>query len=249
MYGIYNTDKQYVIALSNRAFTNTIRRLYIEIHRNEFTDEEYLLSQYRPFHTKISHHFIKFNTNTHTPLKKICITRNPYTRALSSFFWFCRKGKYAFSNSELNYRLLFSRSFNALNFENFLIFLNNNNPINGHLLPQTWNFDYFSPNLQLCKFSSLESTLTDFYVSLGYDFESTYSTVSNFKKVQYNTSGIKKKYTEKREFSKLSEVELLKMEELPHLENMLTPTTEKLIYQFYKQDFELLGYQRYNISE
>jgi hypothetical protein len=249
MYGIYNTDKQYVIALTNRAFTTTMRRLYAEIHRSEFTDEEYLLSQYRPFHTDISHRFIRFDVNTHTPIKKIGITRNPYNRAYSSFLWFCRKGKYSFSKSEINYKLLFSKTFNTLNFENFLIFLNSNNPINAHLLPQTWNFGDFTPNLQLCKFSSLESTLTNFYVSLGYDFESTYSTISNLKKVQYNTSGIKKKYTEKREFSKLSEVELLKMEELPHLENMLTPQTEQLIYNYYRNDFEMLGYARYNISE
>lgn len=249
MYGIYNTDKQYVIALTNRAFTTTMRRLYVEIHRSEFTDEEYLLSQYRPFHTDISYRFIRFDVNTHTPIKKIGITRNPYSRAYSSFLWFCRKGKYVFSKSEVNYRLLFGKTFTTLNFENFLIFLNNSNPINAHLLPQTWNFSDFTPNLELCKFGSLESTLTDFYVSLGYDFDNTYSTISNFKKVQYNTSGVKKKYTEKREFHKLSEVELLEMEELPYLENMLTPQTEQLIYNYYRNDFEMLGYARYNISE
>lgn len=248
MYGIYNKNNNYVLAMTNRTGTHTIRSMYATIHRNEFTDDEYRISQHKVFSKDISHHFVRFDKNIHTPIKKICITRNPYTRALSSFYWFCKKGEHEFSNWEINYKLLFSKTFTTLNFENFLIFLNSNNPINEHFLPQTWNFGDFTPNLELCKFSSLVNSLTNFYVSLGYNFDTTYDIVSKFKKIKYNNSGNKRRYAGNIEFHKM-DYQKLQLQELPHLENMLTPITEELMYRYYIDDFELLEYNRYNISE
>jgi hypothetical protein len=249
MYGIYNENKNYVLALTNRSFTNTMRRVYVDVHRDEFTDEEYLLSQYRPFHQSLFHQFVRFDTNIHSTVNKICITRNPYTRALSSFYWFCKKRKHAYPKTKIDYNFQFNKMFKTLNFENFLNFLDVVNPIDGHLNLQTHNKYKFGDDLQLCKFGELSTKLTEFYVSLGLDYDYIFPIIENASKVKHNTSGIKKHYSERREYHKLSDVEILNMQELPDLRNMLTPTTEELIYGYFKYDFELLGYERYNISE
>jgi hypothetical protein len=139
--------------------------------------------------------------------------------------------------------------FKTLNFENFLKFLDIVKPIDGHLNLQTYNQYKLGDNLQLCKFSELPTKLTEFYVSLGFDYDYVFPIIDNASKVKHNTSGIKKRYLERREYAKLSDVDILSMQELPDLVNMLTSTTEELIYKYYQQDFELLGYERYNISE
>jgi hypothetical protein len=249
MYGIYNKNKNYVLALTNRAFTTTMRRVYVDIHRDEFTDEEYLLSQYRPFHPRLFHQFVRFDSNIHYPSKKICITRNPYSRALSSFYWFCKKRKYAYVKNGFDYNLKFNKMFKNLNFENFLIFLNNENPIDGHLNLQTYKHHLMGDDLQLCKFSEITTKLIEFYISLEYDYEFVYPIIDTAIKVKHNTSGFKTTYLEKREYHKLSDTVILDMDKLPDLTNMLTPITEQLIYTYYKRDFEVLGYDRYNISE
>jgi hypothetical protein len=249
MYSIYNKNKNYALAITNRAFSTSMRRLYVDIHRDEFTDEEYLLSQYRPNHQSLVHLFPKFDLQIHSTINKICITRNPYARALSSFYWFCKKRKYAYPVPKINYNFQFNKMFKTLNFENFLNFLDIVNPIDGHLNLQTHNQYKLGDNLQICKFSELPTKLTEFYVSLGFDYDYVFPIIENASKVKHNTSGIKKLYSERREYHKLSDVEILRMQELPDLRNMLTPTTEELIYGYFQYDFELLGYERYNISE
>jgi hypothetical protein len=83
---------------------------------------------------------------------------------------------------------------------------------------------------------------------LGYDGD-VYDIISNSFDTVYHISGEKKYYTEKRQYTILSDIELFNMEFLPDIRNMLTPKTEELIYNYYKDDFEIFGYPRFNISE
>jgi hypothetical protein len=256
MYGIYNTPKDYTLVLINRSFTHTLRKIYIEIHRDEFTDEEYLISQYSPFHNKISHKFTLYNSELHSESKKICVTRNPYHRALSSFYLFCKKR--VLSEHYINTirtpnikaaSLLFDKNYKVLNFLNFLTFLNQLNPYDAHTNHQTFNIEKFNKNLTICKFGSIKDTLTNFYVNLGYDFEYVYPIINTMSEIPFHTSGEKIIYSEKRPYHLLPDVELFNMEFLPDIRNMLTPKTEELIYEYYKDDFDIFDYNRYNISE
>jgi hypothetical protein len=256
MYGIYNNTTNYTLVLINRSFTHTLRKIYIEIHRDEFTDEEYLISQYSPFHNKISHKFTPYNENLHWDSSKICITRNPYHRALSSFYLFCKKRvlteHYLRTIRTPNIRaasILFDKNYKILNFVNFLKFLNEINPHDAHITTQTFNYQKFNKNLTLCKFGNIKTTLTDFYVNLGYTYDYIYPIIDMMSTIPFHSSGEKTIYADKRQYHLLSDVELFNMEFLPDIRNMLTPEIESLIYEYYKKDFEIFGYQRYNISE
>lgn len=256
MYGIYNTHRDYTLTLINRSFTHTMRKIYIEIHRDEFTDEEYLISQYSPFHSKISDKFTPYDVKLHLHSKKICITRNPYHRALSSFYLFCKKrilSEYylkTIRTPNIKYAsLLFDKNYKVLNFLNFLKFLNQLNPYDAHINHQTFNMEKFNKNLTICKFGNIKDTLTSFYVNLGYDYSYIYPIIDRLSKIPFHSSGEKTVYSERRQYYLMSDVELFNMEFLPDLKNMLTPEIEALIYEYYKPDFEILGYPRYNIME
>jgi hypothetical protein len=249
MYGIYNTYNDYTFVFTNRCFTHTLRKMYIELHKEEFTDEEYLLSQYNPFLPNLSHKFLRYNPSIHFNTKKIYISRNPYARALSSFYLFRKINPYS-SNTKLAYlKLLFEKKLKHLNFENFLIFLNNENCTEPHLSTQTFNYSEFSENLQVYKFSQSLNGLLNFFKELGFEEEKTLPIIENSLKIQYYTSGKKIHYTENREYHRLTSSQLNDMNDLPSLKNMITPSTENLIYTFYKNDFDILGYDRYNIFE
>ena len=256
MYGLYNQNKDYVLVLINRAFSHTLRKVYIEIHRNEFTDEEYLISQYSPFHPEISHKFTPFQPELHIQKPKICVSRNPYNRALSSFYLFCKRrtlSVYYIQNNRIPditaASLLFDKSYDVLNFENFLEFMNKINPYEAHFNHQSFNFDKFNNNITYCKFGEMNTKFANFYTNMGYTTEYIQNIIQNYSSIQYHTSGEKKYYTERRQYTLLSDKELFNMEFLPDLKNMLTPKTEELIYNHYKNDFEKFGYLRYSIAE
>ena len=255
MYGIYNKTKNYTLVLINRSLSHTFRKMYIEIHKDEFTDEQYLLSQYSPFHPDAVSSLVSYNKELHWDSPKICVTRNPYHRMLSSFYLFCKKRTLTSYYAD-NIRFpqlkfaneLFDKNYSVLNFENFLEFLSKLNHNESHFLKQSFNIERFDNNMTVTKLSTAKEAMTEFYMKLGYS-EDIYNTISKSLDTVYHISGEKTYYSEKRPYTLMSDVQLFNMEFLPDLRNMLTPKTEEMIYNYYKDDFELFGYNRYNISE
>jgi hypothetical protein len=229
--------------------------MYIEIHKDEFTDEQYLISQYSPFHSEVVSSIISYSKNLHWESPKICVSRNPYHRMLSSFYLFCKQRTltHYYSKNVRTPQLdfaskLFDKHYKVLNFENFLEFIHSLNHNEGHFLKQSFNINKFDNNLIKTKLSLAKDDLTKFYMGMGYTSD-IYNIIERSIDTVYHISGEKKYYSERRQYTLMSDFQLFNMEFLPDIRNMLTPKTEELIYEYYKDDFDIFDYNRYNISE
>lgn len=224
MYSIYNKNYNYVYLFSNRVASHTQRKFYIELHRDEFTYDEYnLLENTSLFNKKLLHKFPKYQNED---CSKIYLSRNPYNRAVSTYSLYLSKHTGFFSeNIKEQVKDFYSKN-NEYTFLDFLKYINTNKITDSHILPQALNYEEFKKNIVIGRIGNPKDVLYDFYSNLEFDmdyFERIYNEVFS-KKLFKSFLGLK-------------------------IEDLITDEIESYIYQFYKKDFDLFEYDRYNFTE
>jgi len=224
MYSVYNKNYNYVYLFANRVASHTQRKFYIELHRDEFTDIEYnLLETTTLFNKELLY---KFPSHQNERCSKIYLSRNPYTRAVSTYSLYLSKNtKYFSENVKVQAKDFYDKN-TEHSFLNFLKYVNTNYISDVHILPQSINYDKYSKNIVLGKLSNPKNVLYDFYKKIQFDmtyFDKVYSNVFS-KKLHKSHLGLS-------------------------IENLITDETENYIYKFYKKDFDLFGYDRYKFTD
>lgn len=254
MYGIYNSNFDYVFAFSNRSYSHTLRSFYVDLHKDEFTQEELTYLEESIFSSDVTHKFIPYNKLSHFDKPKLYISRNPYQRALSIYYLFTNRPN--FSRFYPLYEAFDTQFGNNTSFISFLNFLTNNSFDEIHFLPQTYNLDDYNSNLTLAKFTTEKDKILDFFENLGF-VRTEIEDKLNFRYANptpnpSSNSGPLYTLETDDDFSNLPRVELNMSNfspegeiRIPGLKHMFNETTEKLIYDLYKIDFDNLNYSRY----
>jgi len=224
MYSIYNKNYNYVYLFSNRVASHTQRKFYIELHRDEFTDDEYnLLENNSLFNKELLHKFPQYKNQD---CSKIYLSRNPYNRAVSTYSLYLTKNMEFFSENIKKQAKDFYSKNNEYTFLDFLKYINTNEITDSHILPQTLNYEKFKKNIVLGRLGNPKDVLYNFYSNIGFD-------MNYFKKI-YNEVFSQKLF---KSFLGLK------------IENLITDEIENYIYKFYKKDFDLFKYDRYKFTE
>lgn len=224
MYSIYNKKWDYAYLLSNRVATNTQRRFYAEIHRDEFTEEEYrLLESTSSFNPELSHKFPKYEGGN---CKKIFLSRNPYTRSLSIYSLYIDRTSHYSDGIKTQSEDFYNKNKDT-DFLTFLKYVNTERIWDTHIFPQSYDYEKYCNNITLGKLEYPKETLYDFYESIeGFDMNKV-----------------------KKSFNNIFSVKLFKSNLELKIQDLLTDEIESYIYNFYKKDFHLFGYERYNFVD
>lgn len=223
MYSVYNKKWNYVYLFTNRVASHTQRNFYIELHREEFTDDEYrILNNTTLFNKNLLYKFPKYETGN---CSKIYLSRNPYHRASSIFSLYMSNLTNASPNIKEQSKHFFENNKDH-SFLSFLKYINNNDILDSHILPQSLNYDKYKENIFIGKLSNSKNILYNFYKKIGFDIE-------KFEKV----------------YNKTFNVKLNKSINKFDIKNLISEETENLIYKYYLEDFKLFGYKRYDFEE
>jgi hypothetical protein len=233
MIPIVNDTYKYIIYYAPKSACSFIRKLFYDLHRTEkkvpIKSEFHNIVGYFPYLKKHEHKYKNYI--------RVMVARNPYERALSMYYCL------VFANAPKTQQILdFIK--NCESFTKFLTKIQNfrDADLNMHFRNQMYNpHNYLLPN-HIVFTDDLKPLVRIFKTIFAKD-EAKYNYVVSYieKDVRLN----KQTYLD---YGKdMSTVNLYELPTLiyPSFNNMLNKTTEQLIYNKYKLDFDALKIKRY----
>jgi len=232
MFGLYSPKYKYIAYISAKCGCTTIRKLFLKIHESEIDTNTF----HPPYQLHLTRYYFPILQSN---VKKFLLIRNPYLRVVSMYI-----NKYVGHDSFLKNKL---KSLNIPAFGNsfyqFLLLLQhlksmNTLDIDVHIEEQSHKMDP-DPQLQLIHLENINTELLSFY-QLNYpqfvsEIQSLIMTPENNSQYQNNN--------EINDTNKIPYINYENPKQLfPNAKWFYNKMTQKLVYEIYKKDFELLGY-------
>ncbi len=236
MIPIVNDKYKYIIYYCPKSACSFIRKLFYELHKDEAVNKEiklehHMLNMYFPYYKQKERMYRRYT--------KIILVRDPYSRVLSMYY---NKIVLLPHGDKLKEFIPGCETFTK-----FLQKLNNNNnnkdcDVDIHLRNQCYNpHNYLEPD-HVINIDQFDKLLALFKIIFKQD------KLKYDKVVQYFKDNTKLNMTNYLDYkSDTTNVDIFKMSTLPLpvLSNMMTPITEQLIYDRYRQDFQKYKFKRY----